>query len=169
VAWLVSVVSAAPQAPARTPDVFFTAMPHAAADEMLAFAGVTRDDVVYDLGSGDGRIVIIAAQKYGARGVGVEIDPALVRIARQVASEGGVSERTRFVEGDLFDADLSDATVVTLWLSPGVNRALEAKLRRELRPGARVVSRQFLIGTWPPDRQTRIGSEEVFLWSIPAR
>jgi hypothetical protein len=92
-----------------------------------------------------------------------------VAIARQVAGEGGVEDRATFIEGDLFSADLSEATVVMLWLSPGTNRELESKLRRELRPGARVVSRQFLIGNWPPDRRTRVGTEELFLWTIPER
>ena len=158
------------QPPARkTPDIHFAVTPQPLADAMLRFARVTKDDVVYDLGSGDGRIVILAAQKYGARAVGIEIDHALVEISRQVAREGEVADRATFVEGDLFAADLSKATVVILWLSETVNRRLEAKLKRALRPGARIVSRQFPIGTWEPDQAAQFGDEILRLWTIPAR
>ena len=133
---------------------------------MLTLARVTSSDVVYDLGSGDGRIVVLAAQKYGARGVGIEIDHTLVEISRTVAREGEVAGRVDFVEGDLFTADISGATVVTLWLSTPVNRRLEAKLKRELRPGARIVSRQFPIGDWPPDQTVHVGNETLRLWII---
>jgi SAM-dependent methyltransferase len=155
--------------PARAPDIHFAPTPHGVADAMLQLAGVTSADVVYDLGSGDGRIPIIAAQKYGARGVGVEIDPRLVALSRGVASEGGVADRVTFVEGDLFIADISPATVVTLYLSLGVNRRLEEKLKRELRPGARIVSHQFVIGRWVPDRRQTLNGAELFLWTIPRR
>jgi SAM-dependent methyltransferase len=151
---------------ARTPDIHFAATPQPVADAMLKLARVTPDDVVYDLGSGDGRIVILAAQKYGARGVGVELDARLVEVSRQVAREGAVADQVTFVQGDLFDADLSNATVVTLWLSNSVNIRLEAKLKRELRPGARIVSHQFPIGTWPPDATIRVDGEIVHLWTI---
>jgi predicted RNA methylase len=123
-----AVPEQAHQRPARTPDIHFTPTRHAVADAMLELARVSADDVVYDLGSGDGRIVILAAQKYGARGVGVELDPRLVEISRQVAREGEVADRVTFIEGDLFTTDISAATVVTLYLSPGVNRQLEPKL-----------------------------------------
>lgn len=151
----------------RAPDVYFAPTPHAVADEMLRLAGVTADDVVYDLGSGDGRIVIMAAQRYGARGVGVEIDPRLVAIARQVAGEAGVAGRVTFVEGDLFEADISAATVVTLYLTRSVNMELEPKLRTELRPGTRIVSHQFPIGRWTPDRTIRVEGVDLFLWAVP--
>ena len=147
--------------PPKTPDIHFAVTPQPLADAMLTLAHVTRDDVVYDLGSGDGRIVVLAAQKYGARGVGVEIDRRLVEISRTVALESEVADRATFIEGDLFTTDISKATVVTLWLSTTVNRRLEAKLKRELRPGARIVSRQFPIGDWPPDRTIHVG-DEVF-------
>jgi SAM-dependent methyltransferase len=160
----------AAQRPARTPDIFFTPTMEAVADAMLKLAKVTADDVVYDLGSGDGRILILAAQKYGARGVGIELDPRLVEISRQVAREGEVVDRVNFIEGDLFTADISGATIVTLYLSPGVNRRLEAKLRRELRPGTRIVSHQFPIGTWTPDKVVRSDDDrtDLYLWTIPA-
>jgi 16S rRNA A1518/A1519 N6-dimethyltransferase RsmA/KsgA/DIM1 with predicted DNA glycosylase/AP lyase activity len=164
-AWSVSWLPLQPPAN-RTPDIHFAVTPQPLADAMLRLAQVTRDDVVYDLGSGDGRIVVLAAQKYGARGVGIEIDHRLVEISRTVAREGEVADRATFVEGDLFAADISTATVVTLWLSTPVNRRLEPKLKRELRRGTRIVSRQFPIGDWPPDRTVRIGDETLRLWTI---
>lgn len=136
---------------------------------MLRMAGTTSHDIVYDLGSGDGRIVILAAQKYGARGVGIEIDPHLVDLSRQVALEGEVADRVTFIAGDLFTADISSATVVTLWLSTTVNQRLEAKLKRELRPGTRIVSRQFPIGEWPPARIMVFENEQLFLWTVGAQ
>jgi predicted RNA methylase len=157
---------AAAQNPARVPDIFFVPTRHAVADAMLRLAAVTKDDVVYDLGSGDGRIVILAAQKYGARGVGVEIDPKLVAASRDIARESGVADRVRFIEGDLFTTDISEATVVTLYLSTSVNARLEAKLKRELRRGARVVSQQFLIGRWPPDERVSASETDLFLWRV---
>jgi SAM-dependent methyltransferase len=155
------------QAPARTPDIFFVPTRHAVADAMLRLAGVSKDDIVYDLGSGDGRIVILAAQKYGSRGVGIELDPKLVAIARQIAQESGVGDRVTFIEGDLFAADISKATVVTLYLSNSVNARLEPKLRAELKPGTRVVSEQFQIGKWAPDRRLLADEVELFLWTVP--
>ena len=157
--------------PARPPDQFFVPTWYPVADEMLTLARVTSDDVVYDLGSGDGRIVILAAQKYGARAVGIELDPHLVDVSRQVARDGEVANRATFIEGDLFNADISEATVVTLYLSYSINRRLEPKLRRELRPGARIVSHQFSMGTWTPDK--RVPSEhdgtDLLLWIVPAK
>jgi SAM-dependent methyltransferase len=173
--WPVTAVSACGiptstlQLPSRAPDIYYAPTAHTVADAMLTLAGVTAADVVYDLGSGDGRIVIIAAQKYGARGVGIEIDPKLVNVARQVAREGAVAERVTFIEGDLFTVDISPATVVTLFLSPVINRELEPKLRRELRPGTRIVSHQFGIGKWTPESAIRVNGEELFLWRVPAQ
>jgi SAM-dependent methyltransferase len=150
----------------RTPDVHYTPTRHAIADAMLGLARVTAEDVVYDLGSGDGRILIIAAQKYGARGVGIEIDPRLIAVARQLAREGGVEDKVTFVEGDLFTANITPATVVTLYLSASMNARLEGKLKHELRPGARIVSHQFPIGHWAPDERTRVDFSDLFLWKI---
>jgi protein-L-isoaspartate O-methyltransferase len=147
-------------------DVHFTPTRHFVAEAMLQLAGVTRDDVVYDLGSGDGRIVIITAQKYGARGVGVEIDPKLVELARQNARDAEVSDRVTFIQGDLFTADISPATVVTLYLSASINKRLEPKLKTELRPGTRIVSHQFRIGDWQADKAIRPDFSDVFLWVI---
>jgi SAM-dependent methyltransferase len=156
----------ASQAPARTPDIHFVATRQVVADAMLKLARVTASDVVYDLGSGDGRIVITAAQRYGARGVGIELDPKLVALSRRIAVEGGVADRARFIEDDLFKADISEATVVTLYLSNTVNLRLEPKLRRELRPGTRIVSQRFPIGEWPPDETISFENERLFLWNI---
>lgn len=168
--WQAPAPPAGPRA-GRPPDIFFAPTWFPVADEMLKLADVRPDDVVYDLGSGDGRIVILAAQKYGARAVGIEIDPRLVEISRQVARDGQVSDRATFVQGDLFDADISPATVVTLYLSYGVNRRLEPKLRKELRPGARIVSHQFTIGTWTPEKRVHSGIDgtDLMLWTLPAR
>jgi SAM-dependent methyltransferase len=177
-AWLCSATaagqapaSAGAQNPARTPDIFFTPTWEPVVFEMLTLARVTGDDVVYDLGSGDGRIVILAAQKYGARGVGIELDPRLVGISRQVAREAEVSDRVTFIEGDLFTADISEATVVTLYLSTTVTRQLEPKLRRELKPGTRIVSHQFRMGEWMPERTVRSEADktDLFLWIVPPR
>jgi SAM-dependent methyltransferase len=159
------------QRPSRAPDIYFAPTWEPVVYEMLELAGVTRDDVVYDLGSGDGRIVILAAQKYGARGIGVELDPKLVAISRDVARQAGLSDKVTFLEEDLFAADVSKATVVTLYLSESVNRELEPKLRRELRPGARIVSHQFRIGAWTPEKVVRSEHDgtDLFLWTVPRR
>jgi SAM-dependent methyltransferase len=159
--------SAMPQP--RRPDVHFAATPMPVADAMLKLARVSSSDVVYDLGSGDGRIVILAAQKYGARGVGIEIDPRLVELSRTVARDGEVTGRVTFIEGDLFAADISAATVVTLWLTASVNARLAPKLLRELRPGTRIVAHQFPLGQWTPEETIRVDGEEIFLWTVPPR
>jgi SAM-dependent methyltransferase len=156
--------------PARQPDMYFVPTRHAVADAMLRLARVGPADVVYDLGSGDGRIVILAAQKYGARAVGIELDPRLVQISREVAIDGEVTDRVMFIEGDLFTADISGATVVTLFLSPEVNRRLLPKLHRDLRAGTRIVSHQFRLGSWPPAETVRAeDGTNLFLWIVPAR
>ena len=174
-AWMLPLPAAlawqvTPRGAARPPDIFFVPTAEAVADEMLQLAGITSSDVVYDLGSGDGRIVMLAAQKYRVRGVGIEIQPHLIERARAIAREAEVTERVRFVEGDLFTADISEATIVTIYLSPTVNAKLEPKLRSELRPGTRIVSHQFTIGKWPPEKTVaaRDGTD-LYLWTIPPR
>jgi predicted RNA methylase len=159
-----------PRPAAHTPDVDFIATPETVVDDMLQLARVKSTDVVYDLGSGDGRIPILAAQKYGARGVGIEIDPRLVEIARQVARDGEIVAKVTFIEDDLFTADISEATVVTLALSPAVNVKLEARLRRDLRPGTRIVSHEFPIGDWVPDARVRaLDGTTLYLFTVPQR
>ena len=163
---IVASINLLAQTPTKTPDIHYAPTRQAVADAMLRLAKVTADDVVYDLGSGDGRIVVIAAQKYGARGVGIEIDHALVERSREVAREGGVADRVSFIEGDLFTTDISKATVVTMFLSTTVNMRLEPKLKRELRRGTRIVAEQFRIGVWPPDETIRVEGQPLFLWTI---
>ncbi|MEF8817432.1 MAG: methyltransferase domain-containing protein [Salinibacter sp.] len=141
-------------------------------NRMLEAANVGPTDVVIDLGSGDGRIPIAAAQRHSARGIGVEIDPDLVAKARDNAEQAGVADRVEFRQGDLFEADLSDATVVALYLWPEINVKLRPKLLRALDPGDRIVSHDFRMGDWEPDRVIdlgpgKIGQETVYLWIVP--
>jgi hypothetical protein len=136
--------------------------------EMLRLAGVGAHDVVYDLGSGDGRVVIAAAREFGARGVGVEIDPRLVGESRDLAFVTGVAHRTRFLVDDLFRVDLTPATVVTLYLGEELNRRLRGRLLGELTPGTRVVSHAFSMGDWPPDATRRVQGRTLYLWVVPA-
>ena len=154
-------------------EVPYVQTPTEVVTQMLRLAGVSRNDVVYDLGSGDGRLVITAARDFGARGVGIEIDPQLVAQSAESARRAGVGDRVTFRAGDLFDTDLSDATVVTLYLSPELNLRLRPKLLRELRPGARIVSHDFDMGDWPPSQTIRVASRDrlsnVFLWIVPPK
>jgi SAM-dependent methyltransferase len=160
----------AQSAPQAKPDVIYVPTPQAVVDAMLEIAGVNSSDVVYDLGSGDGRIVIAAARKHGARGVGIEIDPALVKRATDNAAAAGVSDRVRFVTQDVFTSDISEATVVTLYLLQSLNERLRPKLVRELKPGTRVVSHVFNMGPeWPPEKTFLIGPNRVFLWTVADR
>jgi SAM-dependent methyltransferase len=155
----------AAQQPARTPDIHFTPTRHKIADAMLQLAGVGPADVVYDLGSGDGRIPIIAAQKYGARGVGIEIDPELVELSWRIANEAQVADRVKFIVGDLYQADVSEATVVTTYLSSSIMKSLQPKLRA-LKRGTRIVSHQFSMPDWQPDRRLQVDEAELLLWVI---
>jgi SAM-dependent methyltransferase len=163
---LVCALSHARSAASQTPDIHFVPTPSAVVDAMLMFAGVTSSDVVYDLGSGDGRIVIAAAQKYGARAVGVELDGDLVRKARERARKAGVEDKVSFEQGDLFKADISKATVVTLYLSFSTNRRLQSKLMRELPRGARIVSHRFDMADWPADEEMRVKDTHLYLWRV---
>jgi precorrin-6B methylase 2 len=166
---LAAVVLAAAPAQLRhskLPDVKYVPTPQNVVEVMLEMAHVTSADIVWDLGSGDGRIPITAAQQYGARGVGVEIDGQLVKLARENAAKAGVADRVWFIEGDLFDTDFSSATVVTLFLMPKVNQALIPKLKA-LRPGSRVVSHMWDMGlAWDPDETRDVNSLVVRLWTI---
>jgi SAM-dependent methyltransferase len=153
----------------RLPDVPFVVTPEEVVETMLWLAETGPRDIVYDLGCGDGRIVIAAVRDFGARqGVCVEIDPDLLAEARENAREAGVAGRIRFVEGDLFEVSLADATVVTLYLLPEINLRLRPKLLRELAPGSRVVSHDFGMGDWRPQEALRVRGRSVFLWTIPA-
>ncbi len=140
-------------------------------DEMLKMAGVAKPDLLYDLGCGDGRIVIGAAQKYGARGVGIDLDPARIRECEANAISAGVTEQVKFYTGDLFEADFREASVVSLYLLTSVNLKLRPRLLRELRPGSRVVSHNFGMDNWKPDASSEVDVDgirhDVFLWVIP--
>lgn len=151
---------------ARTPDIHFTPTRHNIAEAMLRLAKVTPDDVVYDLGSGDGRIPIIAAQTYRARGVGIELDPRLVELSWRIANEAQVASKVSFIVGDLFEADLTKATVVTMYLSPSIMKTIEPRLR-SLKPGTRIVSHQFSMPGWQPDQRIKVDEAEILLWVVP--
>ena len=137
---------------------------------MLRLAGTGPNDVVYDLGCGDGRIVIAAAKEFGARGVGVELDPAPLRMAVYNAKRAGVGDRVRFVRGDLFEADIGEATVVTLFLFESLNRRLLPKLLKDLKPGTRIVAHRYGFGEdWAPEKTVQAGASTLYLWTVPRR
>lgn len=157
--------------PAREPDVPFVPTPPGVVDAMLRLANVGKDDVVYDLGCGDGRIVISAARDFGASGVGIDIDPSLIEESNEDAEEAGVSDRVLFIVDDIFkdSVDLREATVVALYLLPELNLRLRPKLLRELRPGARIVSNSFHMGDWEPNVEMEVENNRVYLWIVPER
>jgi tRNA G37 N-methylase Trm5 len=166
VALLAAASAAAGQRRLRPPDVRYVPTPQNIVEAMLEMAHVTSADIVYDLGSGDGRIPITAAQKYGARGVGIEIEPRLIEIAHDNAVKAGVADRVWFVHDDLFEADISAATVVTMYLLPRLNQQLIPKLKR-LRTGTRIVSHFYDMGPdWPPEASQEINSLTIYLWTI---
>jgi cyclopropane fatty-acyl-phospholipid synthase-like methyltransferase len=151
----------------KQPDVRYVPTPENVVDVMLEMAHVTSSDIVYDLGSGDGRIPIAAAVRYGARGVGIEIEPRLVAEATANAARARVADRVTFITQDLFEADFTPASVVTLFLLPHLNQQLMPALKR-LRPGTRIVSHQFDMGAdWPPDASRDVNGLMVYLWTIP--
>jgi len=160
--------SAQQAAPPRQPDVIYVPTPADVVNAMLRLANVTSTDLIYDLGSGDGRIVIAAAKMYGARGVGIDIDPERTREATANAQKNGVADKVTFRTEDLFVADISPATVVTLYLSGPVNARLAPKLMKELRPGTRIVSHAFDLGNWRPQQKTSVSQRPIFLWTVPA-
>ncbi|MEO5821090.1 MAG: methyltransferase domain-containing protein [Vicinamibacteraceae bacterium] len=158
--------SAQTPAPRRTPDVMFVPTPPEVVEAMLRLAGVTAADVVYDLGSGDGRIPIAAAQTFGATGVGVELDPNLIAEATERAARTGVSDKVTFRAEDLFETDLRPATVITLYLLREMNLKLMPRLQ-QLKPGTRIVAHSFGMGTeWTPDKVEKISGKSIFLWVV---
>jgi cyclopropane fatty-acyl-phospholipid synthase-like methyltransferase len=169
---IASVLPIAAQQPAtqtglRKPDIYWVPTPPAVVDAMLKLADVKPSDVVYDLGCGDGIIVTTAAQKYGARAVGVDIDPQRVKEATERARKMGVSDRVEIRQGDLFEADIKDATVVTLYLLQSLNMKLMPKLKSDLKPGTRIVSQTFNMGeAWPPEKTIEVDGRPVYLWTI---
>ena len=164
--WVVSVTAGQQTEQLRKPDVFYVPTPPAVVDAMLKMASVTSTDVVYDLGCGDGRIPIAAAQKYGARGIGIDIDPARIAEANENAKAAGVTDKVKFLNEDLFTSDFRDATVVTLYLLPSLNEKLMPKLKAELKPGTRIVSHAFRMGDWPPERQEEVDGKMIYFWTI---
>jgi predicted O-methyltransferase YrrM len=152
----------------REPDVVYVPTPQEVVDEMLALANVTGKDVLYDLGSGDGRIPITAAQKFGTRGIGIDINPERIREAKENAQKAGVTDKVEFRQQDLFQSDFSEASVVTLYLLPSLNVKLRPQLLSQLKPGTRIVSHDFDMGDWKPERtvKTKEGSN-IYLWIVP--
>lgn len=153
----------------RVPEVPYVPTDNNVVDGMLKLAGVKSTDIVYDLGCGDGRIVVRAAKNYGARGVGVDINPVRIQEARENAKRNNVEGLITFQEGDLFDADIHEATVVTLYLLPNVNLRLRPKLLKDLKPGTRIVSHSFDMGDWKPEREEQVEGATIYLWTIPEK
>jgi SAM-dependent methyltransferase len=151
-----------------SPDVPYVSTPHAIVDEMVRLADVKANDVVYDLGCGDGRLVIAAVKKTGCRGVGIDIDPERIKESRANARAAGVQDRVRFVEQNFFASDIREATVMLIYLFPDVNIRLRAKFLSEMKPGSRLVSHAFDMGDWKPDNSASIGAQRVYYWVIPA-
>lgn len=154
----------------RNPDVIFVPTPHKVVDAMLELADVRDGDVLYDLGSGDGRIPIAAALRHDVRAVGIEISPQRIRAARANARAAGVADRISFREEDLFESDFSEASVVTLFLLQSLNEKLKPRLLNELEPGTRIVSLAFTMGDdWPPERIVHVDGSTIYLWTVPPR
>ena len=170
-------VAAQSAAPRREPDVPYVPTTETAVQAMLKLGDVKKTDVVYDLGCGDGRIVIAAAKSFGARGVGIDINPVRIGEAKENAKKAGVEKLVRFEENDLFDAKIGEATVVTLFLLPNINLKLRPKLLQDLKPGTRVVSNTFDMGDWKPEKEFIVPDTEVdtylshrlYLWIVPAQ
>jgi SAM-dependent methyltransferase len=175
----IAVAAAQGTQPRKKPDVPFVPTTEQAVQAMLKLADVKKSDTVYDLGCGDGRIVIAAAKSFGAHAVGIDIDPVRISEANENAKKAGVTSIVKFIEQDLFQADFHEATVVTLFLLPQVNLQLRPKLLQELKPGTRIVSNTFDMGDWKPDKEFTVGSDsgdddmylsrKLFLWTVPAR
>jgi ribosomal protein L11 methylase PrmA len=164
-----AAVAVAQDAPPRRPDVIYVPTPEAVVEAMLQVANVGKNDIVYDLGCGDGRIPVTAARKYGARGVGIDIDPQRIREANENVAKNKVGDLVKIVQGDLFEQDLSQATVVTLYLLPSLNVKLMPKLMKELKPGTRIVSHAFDMGDWKPEKELDVEGRKVYYWTIPKR
>ncbi len=148
-------------------DVPYVPTPQNVVDGMLELADVKKGEVVYDLGCGDGRIVITAAKKFGATGIGVDLNPERIKEANANAVEANVEDKVKFYEGNLFDFDFSKADVLTLYLLPDVNLTLKPKIQEEMKPGSRVVSHAFSMGDWEPDQEITVDGRTVYLWIIP--
>jgi ribosomal protein L11 methylase PrmA len=153
----------------RAPDVIFVPTPQEVVEDMLRLANVKKGDVLFDLGSGDGRIPVTAARLYGIRAVGIDIDPERIREAQDNAKKNGVESLVQFRLQDLFEADFREATVVTLYLLPDLNLKLRPRLLAELKPGTRIVSHQFDMGDWKPAKKLESNGRTVYFWVVPER
>jgi SAM-dependent methyltransferase len=151
----------------RQPDIHYVPTPQPVVDAMLELADLQATDILYDLGSGDGRIPITAARNYGVRAVGIDIDPRRVAEARRNADEAGVAHLVTFRQEDLFESDFSEATVVTLYLLSTLNLKLRPKLLSELAPGSRVVSHRFSMGDWTPELTEAVEGRTIYRWTVP--
>jgi ribosomal protein L11 methylase PrmA len=159
----------AQEAPTRRPDVIYVPTPQEVVEAMLQVANVTKNDIVYDLGCGDGRIPVTAAKKYGARGIGIDIDPQRIKEANENVQKNGVADKVKIMNADLFTTDISEATVVTLYLLPSLNQKLMPKLKSELKPGTRIVSHAFDMGDWKPEKELDVDGRKVYFWTIPKK
>ena len=155
--------------PTQQPDVIFVPTPQDVVEDMLRIANVRKGDVLYDLGSGDGRIPITAAKKYGVKATGIDIDPERIKEANENARKAGVTGLVQFRQEDLFKTDFKDATVITLYLLPQLNEKLRPRLWAELKPGTRIVSHQFEMGDWKPEKKLESNGRTIYFWTIPAR
>jgi len=165
----IAPVAWAQSAPTRSPDVVFVPTPQEVVDAMLTLAEVKKGDTVYDLGCGDGRIVITAAKKFGANAVGIDIDPERIQEANANARREGVAGKVSFRQEDLFQADIKNASVVTLYLLSTLNQKLKPKLMADLKPGTRIVSHAFDMGDWKPEKESDVNGRRIYLWRVPAR
>ena len=166
VAW---VTSGAAQVPSQYPDVIFVPTPQEVVDKMLELGRVGKGDILYDLGSGDGRIPVTAAKRFGIRAVGIDIDPERIAEANANAKKNGVADRVQFRQENLFNANFGEATVVTLYLLPDLNVKLRPRLWNELKPGTRIVSHQFDMAEWRPEKQVELNGRTIYFWTIPAK
>ncbi len=164
-----AVIAQNESSPSRLPDVPYVPTSQTVVNAMLELAKVGKTDVLYDLGSGDGRIPITAASRHGARGVGIDINPSLVEQAKKNAEEAKVSDKVKFTTGDLFDFDFSEATVVTLYLLPNINLKLRPILWEQLKPGTRIVSHAFSMGDWKPQETRIVDGATIYFWTIPTK
>jgi cyclopropane fatty-acyl-phospholipid synthase-like methyltransferase len=154
----------------RTPDVIFVPTPAEVVSAMLKLANVTAKDVVYDLGCGDGMIVTAAAKEFGAHAVGIDIDPQRVKEANERVAKAGVTDKVKILNEDLFEANISQATVVTLYLLQTLNEKLIPKLNKDLKPGTRIVSQTFTMGeNYPPEKTVEASGRSVYLWTVPMK
>jgi predicted O-methyltransferase YrrM len=165
-----AVIGQAQRQPAsQTPDVIFVPTPQDVVEDMLRLANVRKGDVLYDLGSGDGRIAITAAQKYGIKATGIDIDPERIREATENAKKAGVTNLVQFRQENLFTANFKDATVITLYLLPDLNVKLRPKLWNELKPGTRIISHQFEMGSWQPEKKLESNGRTIYFWTVPPK